>query len=115
MPDAFLLIAFVGMVVFLVVFAAVVRGMLSVVTKPQDLSNLAVERISTPVWVMDQLAAIDRGERLKLVGAQLEGIPALRCNACGQVDPRLVEFCDSCGARLLEEHRAPGDGQRILG
>ncbi|MHC4377163.1 MAG: hypothetical protein ACYS26_11245 [Planctomycetota bacterium] len=74
-----------------------------------------VERATPPTWVKDLLPVIDAGERLELVGASLEGIPALRCNACSHVDPRPTEFCQQCGERLIEEHGAADESQRILG
>jgi hypothetical protein len=117
MPEiALLLIVFVGMGLFvLLVFAVVARGMWGVVRKQQELGNSIIEQAATPTWVKDLLPVIDEGQRLELVGARLEGIPALRCDACGHVDPRLTEFCLQCGERLLEEHPGEDEARRILG
>lgn len=117
MPEiALLLVVFAGMGCFvLLIFAVVARGMWGVVRKQQELGSSMLEQAAAPTWVKDLLPVIDEGQRLRLVGAQLEGIPALRCDACAHVDPRLTEFCQQCGERLLEEHATAGDGQRILG
>ena len=99
----------------LLVISLIARGAWGVARSHRAIGEAIVERATTPTWVKDLLPVIDAGERLKLVGASLEGIPALRCNACGHVDPRLTEFCQQCGERLIEEHRAADEAQSILG
>lgn len=109
------LVFFVGMgLAVLLIFAVVARGMWGVVRKQQEIGRSILEQAAEPTWVKDLLPVIDAGERIKLVGARLEGIPALRCDACGHVDPRLAEFCQQCGERLLEEHGVPDEAERIL-